>query len=134
MSRRAVCDVMIFFQWAALPANEPSRIHGTLRALLNGDIRLCLDHILLDEIREVLSDEELRSYYPRQRLFNRLTAADGMSAMSLACHIFLFEKKSCPHSLDELVPDYLPQTIIDPFSSNTVQRMITMASTNDLSG
>jgi predicted nucleic acid-binding protein len=64
VSDRAVYDVMIFFQWATLPADEPNRIHGTLRALLDGDIRLCMSKASLDEVRKVLTDEELVIDYP----------------------------------------------------------------------
>jgi len=64
VSQRAVYDVMVFFQWVTLPAEEPRRIHGTLKALVNRDIRLCMSKASLDEIRKVLSDEELRKDYP----------------------------------------------------------------------
>jgi putative PIN family toxin of toxin-antitoxin system len=64
VSERAVYDVMVFFQSATLPADKPQRIHGTLRALIGYDIRLCMCKTLLEEIRKVLSDEELRRDYP----------------------------------------------------------------------
>jgi putative PIN family toxin of toxin-antitoxin system len=62
--QRAVYDVMVFFQWATLPTTQPRRIHGTLQALLNRDIRLCMSKATLDEVRKVLSDNELRRFYP----------------------------------------------------------------------
>jgi putative PIN family toxin of toxin-antitoxin system len=55
---------MVFFQWATLPAEEPERIHGTVKALMNGDIRLCMSKATLDESRRVLTDDELRNDYP----------------------------------------------------------------------
>jgi len=64
VSQRAVYDTMVFFQWATLPANEPQRIHGTLRAIVNRDIRLCMSRASLDEVRRVLSDDELQRDYP----------------------------------------------------------------------
>jgi putative PIN family toxin of toxin-antitoxin system len=64
LSQRAVYDVMVFFQWATLPADAPQRIHGTLRALVNHDIRLCMSKAALDEVRKVLTDEEIRKDYP----------------------------------------------------------------------
>jgi putative PIN family toxin of toxin-antitoxin system len=64
VTERAVYDVMTFFQWATLPAEEPQRMHGTLNALLNRDIRLCMSKASLDEVRRVLTDEELRKHYP----------------------------------------------------------------------
>lgn len=64
MSQRAVYDVMVFFQWATLPANDPSRVHATIRALLNRDLRLSMSKTLFDEIHKVLTDAELRRNYP----------------------------------------------------------------------
>jgi len=48
-------------------------------------------------------------------LFNRQDAEDGFAAMSLACHIFQFEKGRWPQSLEELIPDSLPHAVIDPW-------------------
>jgi len=39
----------------------------------------------------------------------------SFAAMSLACRVFKFENHRWPISLDELVPIYLPHTIIDPW-------------------
>lgn len=64
VSQRAVYDVMVFFQWATLPADKPHRIHGTLRALIDRDIRLCMSKASLEEVRRVLTDIELRLDYP----------------------------------------------------------------------
>lgn len=64
VSDRAVYDVMVFFQWATLPADQPQRVHGTLSALVDQDIRLCMSKAALDEIRMVLTDQELGKEYP----------------------------------------------------------------------
>lgn len=61
MMRRAVYDVMIFFQWAALPED---RQHRTVKALYDGSLRLCLSRELLDEVRDVLTRPEVRPKAP----------------------------------------------------------------------
>ena len=45
----------------------------------------------------------------------RSYAEQVLAAMSLACHVYLFEKGHWPDSLSELVPAYLPTTTIDPW-------------------
>jgi hypothetical protein len=45
----------------------------------------------------------------------RAAADKTLAAMSLACHIFKFETGRWPGSLDELIPDYLPHAVIDPW-------------------
>jgi hypothetical protein len=46
---------------------------------------------------------------------NRITAECDMAAISLACHLFQFDHKRWPNSMEELVPAYLKQPPIDPF-------------------
>jgi putative PIN family toxin of toxin-antitoxin system len=55
---RAVYDAMVFFQWAALPAD---RQHGTVKALYDGRIRLCLSPRLIEEVRDLLSRPNIRA-------------------------------------------------------------------------
>ena len=47
--------------------------------------------------------------------FNRCNVERSFAAMSLACHIYRFEKQRWPQSLDELVPAYLPRIPLDPW-------------------
>jgi hypothetical protein len=47
--------------------------------------------------------------------FNRSNGERTFAAMSLACHIFLFQKHHWPDSLDELAPAYMPKIPIDPW-------------------
>ncbi len=61
MSERAVYDAMVFLQWAALPAE---RQHGTVRALYDGAIRLCLSPKLVEEIRDLLGRPNIRAKAP----------------------------------------------------------------------
>jgi putative PIN family toxin of toxin-antitoxin system len=61
VSRLAVYDTMIFFQWAALPKD---RQHATVRALYDGSIRLCLSEELIDEVKDVLSRPEISAKAP----------------------------------------------------------------------
>jgi putative PIN family toxin of toxin-antitoxin system len=61
VNRRVVYDTMVFFQWAALPAD---RQHATIKALYDGSVQLCISKALLDEIREVLSRPEIRAKAP----------------------------------------------------------------------
>jgi putative PIN family toxin of toxin-antitoxin system len=49
---------MVFYQWAALPTD---RQHGTVKALYEGKIRLCLSPKLLEEIRDLLSRPNIRA-------------------------------------------------------------------------
>jgi hypothetical protein len=46
---------------------------------------------------------------------NHINTEQSLAAMSLACHIFRFEKNRWPNSLDELIPNYLPKATIDPW-------------------
>lgn len=52
MTKRVVYDTMLFLQWAALPAD---RTHASIRAVLDGRVRLCMSQALLDEVKDVLS-------------------------------------------------------------------------------
>lgn len=61
MSVRVIYDTMIFFQWAALPEH---RQHGTVKALYDGSIRLCMSAALFEEVRDVLSRPEIRAKSP----------------------------------------------------------------------
>ncbi len=58
MSRRAVYDTMVFFQWAALAEH---RQHATVKALYDGSVRLCMSRALLGEVQNVLSRPEIIS-------------------------------------------------------------------------
>jgi len=46
---------------------------------------------------------------------NRCNADRTMAAISLAAHLYRFDHKSWPTSLDQLVPNYLPKAPIDPW-------------------
>ena len=75
MIRRAVYDTMIFYQWAVLPAG---RQHGTVRALYDGRIRLCLSRDLVSEVRDLLARPNIRARAPHltdQRVADVLAAA-----------------------------------------------------------
>jgi RNA polymerase sigma factor (sigma-70 family) len=48
-------------------------------------------------------------------MFRRGDAEYDLAAMSLASHLFKFEKNRWPNSLDELIPAYLPTAIVDPW-------------------
>ncbi len=61
MTPRVIYDTMLFFQWAALPAD---RQHATIRAVYEGSVRLCISKELLDEVRDVLSRPELMRCSP----------------------------------------------------------------------
>jgi predicted nucleic acid-binding protein len=52
---------MVFLQWAALPAD---RQHGTVRALYDGAIRLCLSSELVAEVRDLLGRPNIRAKSP----------------------------------------------------------------------
>ena len=58
---RAVYDAMVFFQWAALPAD---RQHATVKALYDGTIRLCLSPELIEEVRDLLARPAIRAKAP----------------------------------------------------------------------
>jgi RNA polymerase sigma factor (sigma-70 family) len=47
--------------------------------------------------------------------FKRTWAEQNLAAMSLACHVFKFDQGRWPASLEDLVPLYLPQAIVDPW-------------------
>ncbi len=47
--------------------------------------------------------------------FNRVNTEQAFAAMSMACHLFLFDQHRWPNSIDELVPGYLPHRTIDPW-------------------
>lgn len=61
MTRRAIYDAMVFYQWAALPSG---RQHGTVAALYDGSIRLCISRALFDEVRDLLSRPVIRAKVP----------------------------------------------------------------------
>ena len=61
MTRRAVYDAMVFLQWAALPAG---RQHGTVKAIHDGRVRLCLSAKLLEEVTDLLSRSNIRAKAP----------------------------------------------------------------------
>jgi hypothetical protein len=46
---------------------------------------------------------------------NRVAIERRMAAVSLACHVYRFEKSDWPKSLEELVPNSLPSVPIDPW-------------------
>lgn len=46
---------------------------------------------------------------------NRAYAEHGMLAMSLACQLYRADKSAWPASVEQLVPDYLPEVPTDPF-------------------
>jgi hypothetical protein len=46
---------------------------------------------------------------------NRANAERTFAAMSLACHLYRFDKGAWPESLDQLFPDYLPRIPKDPW-------------------
>jgi len=46
---------------------------------------------------------------------NRVNAERTFAAMSLAAHLYRFEKHTWPGTLDQLFPDYLPRVPIDPW-------------------
>ena len=48
-------------------------------------------------------------------LLNRCDTECHLAAMSMACHLFLFERHRWPNSLQELIPDYLSHADIDPW-------------------
>ena len=52
---------MVFLQWASLPAD---RQHGTIKALYEGTIRLCLSPALIDEVRDLLGRPNIRAKAP----------------------------------------------------------------------
>jgi putative PIN family toxin of toxin-antitoxin system len=52
---------MVFFQWAALPEG---RQHGTLQAVLNGDIHLCLSPDALAEISDLITRPAIQARSP----------------------------------------------------------------------
>jgi RNA polymerase sigma factor (sigma-70 family) len=60
---------------------------------------------------------KISSSLPRHiEVENRCNTELAFTAMSLACHIFKFENGRWPSSLEELVPNYLPNPIPDPWS------------------
>jgi len=48
-------------------------------------------------------------------IVSRNDTDQDFAAMSLACHIFLYEKGHWPNSLAELMPAYLPMAPVDPW-------------------
>ncbi|HZL34330.1 MAG TPA: putative toxin-antitoxin system toxin component, PIN family [Tepidisphaeraceae bacterium] len=63
MRPRAVYDMMVFFQWATLPPEQPHRQHATLAAVINRTVRLCLGPELLFEVQNLLTRPELQVKY-----------------------------------------------------------------------
>lgn len=63
MPYSAIYDAMVVLQWAALPT-PAERQHATVRAIVNGEIRLCMSQPLFDEIRGLLCRKELREKLP----------------------------------------------------------------------
>ena len=59
----AVYDAMVLLQWAALPP-EPVRQHTSVRALVDGRIRLAMSQRLLDEVRDLFFRPELQQKLP----------------------------------------------------------------------
>lgn len=76
MTKRAVYDAMVFFQWAALPAN---RQHRSIKAIYDGAIRLCLSSELIEEVRDLLSRPNIRAKSP-QLTDERVTAVLAAAA------------------------------------------------------
>jgi predicted nucleic acid-binding protein len=52
---------MVFLQWACLPSD---RQHGTVKALYEGIVRLCLSPALVEEVRDLLSRPNIRAKSP----------------------------------------------------------------------
>jgi putative PIN family toxin of toxin-antitoxin system len=79
VSERAVYDAMVFLQWAFLPAD---RQHGTIKALYEGAIRLCLSPALIDEVRDLLGRPNIRAKAPAltdERIAEVLVAAGKLA-------------------------------------------------------
>ncbi|HEX4792267.1 MAG TPA: putative toxin-antitoxin system toxin component, PIN family [Humisphaera sp.] len=57
---RVVYDCMIFLQAAA----RPSRVHGTMGAIADGRVSLCVSPAIIEEVRDVLNRPELRAKFP----------------------------------------------------------------------
>lgn len=55
-----VYDCMIFLQAAA----RPDRVHGTMRLLNEGRVKLCVSPTIIAEIRDVLTRPEVRLKFP----------------------------------------------------------------------
>lgn len=60
MIPRVVYDAMVFFQWAALPAD---RTHATIQAVFNGSVRLILSHDLIAELRDLLNRPAIQAKF-----------------------------------------------------------------------
>jgi hypothetical protein len=52
-------------------------------------------------------------------VLKRTDAARAMSAISLACHVYRFEKGRWPENLENLVPAFLPVVPLDPWGDGT---------------
>jgi hypothetical protein len=100
---------------------DPSNTH---------DLQVATARRLIDELlnQQTAADPWKKILDPRvdQRLteesidriketINRVNGERTFLAMSLACHVFRFEKNRWPQSLKELVPAYLPRVLIDPW-------------------
>jgi putative PIN family toxin of toxin-antitoxin system len=55
-----VYDCMIFLQAAA----RPDRVHGTMRLMREGRVRLCLSREIVAEVHDVLNRPEVRGKFP----------------------------------------------------------------------
>jgi RNA polymerase sigma factor (sigma-70 family) len=100
--------------------NDPQNTHDLQLQAANELIGQLLDRT--DSM--VQSESVLRKTYPPEKTpyidravetIKRVSAEDSLAAMSLACHVFQFDKGRWPDSLDELVPAYLPRATIDPW-------------------
>jgi hypothetical protein len=96
---------------------------GDTHALQITDARRLIDQ-LLDQrdadqtLAAVIPSDHLPAGPQRDRFvetINRCNAGRTTAAVSLACHLFRFDNKRWPQSLDELVPAYLPRVPIDPW-------------------
>jgi hypothetical protein len=58
------------------------------------------------------TDEEYQNAF---HWLNQITTEGNFAALSLACHLFKFDRQRWPNSQDELIPAYLPGKFIDPW-------------------
>lgn len=80
----------------------------------------------IDQLRQAMGGESSPQWHaiaPERpkliALIRQVTVEQQLAAMSLACHVFKFDKGRWPNSLDELIPGYLPRPILDPWGDGS---------------
>ncbi|MGA2229345.1 MAG: hypothetical protein ABSH22_00320 [Tepidisphaeraceae bacterium] len=112
---------------AVVLTNDPHNVHDLQVRTAKELIEELLDRPEpIDVLRQAMGGESSPQWRDivsqRQRLIANIqliTVEQQLAAMSLACHVFKFEKGRWPNSLDELIPDDLPRPILDPWGDGS---------------